>query len=284
MLSNPICREQYYPNGSTTSFAFPSTVYSDGDMVVIITDLATLLDTTMVLTTDYTIDGSQLGQDSGIDIVFGTAPLTNTRLTLARIVSLTQNLNLPPGNTPFPSNSAEVQFDRIVMMILQQQDEISRNGLPLSTPLAQPVIVRGGDYIAYDVSTGLTPQLSFTPGNHKDSTGGQVLIPTANGTTIDTIPAPKLTVSVGDTKAYFHFKVNATNGHLDPTTKEILSGTTVPNDTSTDAYQLMTNFIVDISSGAAVITVTGGGVNGSQNYQYCGLLPATDGSGHILNS
>jgi len=275
-------KKQYQPtDGVTTNFPFPYLVYADTDMLVIRTDLTTGLDTTCILNADYTIDPADLGQPDGITIVFLSAPVANQRITLVRQVDLTDPISLIVGAS-LPSPVVEKQLDRLTMMSQQLNETLSRiPQIPISSPSGSSLVFRAGDYLAYDVSSGVTPQISVTPGNHKDSTGGVTWIPTIGNVTIDTVPAPVLVVGSGDTKVWFKGTINTLTGAM--TALEIDSGTSLPADDSTHFYQLLTNISVDISTGTAKVTVLGGGVSGSQNYFYCGLLPTADGSGHLLN-
>jgi hypothetical protein len=150
-----------------------------------------------------------------------------------------------------------------------------------------------GDFSCSDASNGgATPTLLIQPGNYRDSTGGATYYPFADSTNNQTALTQARTKAVGtsDTVLYSHSKIDASTGAITALEGgvfgniEMLSGTSVPTDTSTDAYQLITNFNVTINNGIASIQVFGGGVSGSQNYQYCGNLPATNGSGHLFNS
>ena len=76
--------------------------------------------------------------------------------------------------------------------------------------------------------------------------------------------------------------VDATTGQMTGLTAA--SGTSVPNDDSTHFYQLISNMTVEVSTIAKVTLTGGGGAGKVWNYVYCGALPATDGSGHLLNS
>lgn len=274
-------RYQFQGNDTGTTFAFPAIIYFATELTVISTVISTDTDTVCVLDTDYTIDPTELGQISGVNVVFTNAPATGVRITVARIVPEVQPIELVEG-AGLPSAVLERQLDETIFQVQQLQDQVNRGGLPLSTPIGILPLTRSLDYYAYDVSFGLTPQLSFTPGNHRDSTGGATYIPTIGGVALTAPTPPILVVGSTDTVVYFICPIDATTGAFTgaPT---IVSGTSVPDDNSTHAYQLLTNIIVTLST-IASIQVQGGGVGGSQNYSYCGYLPATDGSGHLFNS
>lgn len=274
-------RYQFAGNGTGTTFAFPAIIYFATELTVISTNIATGVDTPCVLNTDYTIDSTELGQEGGVNVVFGTAPASGVRITVARIVPEVQPIELVEG-AGLPSVVLERQLDETIFQIQQLQDQVNRGGLPLSTPIGILPLTRSLDYYAYDVSSGITPQLSFTPGNHRDATGGNTYIPTIGGVALTNPTPPILVVGSTDTVVYFICPISATDGSFTgaPT---IASGTSVPSDDETHAYQLLTNIAVTIST-VASIQVLGGGVSGSQNYFYCGDLPPDDGSGHLFNS
>lgn len=273
---------QFNGNGSGTSFAFPALVYYTSEIVVYGYNTATGATTLYVLNTDYTIDPAGLGQPTGINVAFITAPVSGIQITIARIVPLVQPVALVAG-AALPSIVIQRQLDEIVFQIQQIAEQLSRTpSLPITTPIGQtPGLNITGDYVAYDVSSGTTPQLSFTPGNHKDSTSGEDWVPSIGGVLLTNSTPPILVVGSTDTKVWFDATIDITDGTIEALI--IASGTSMPTDTTTHAYQLLTNIVVTLST-IATIAVKGGGVRGSQNYFYCGVLPAIDGSGHLFNS
>lgn len=276
-------RFQYSANGSGTSFAFPALVYFASEIIVYGYNTTTGAPPTVyVLNTDYTIDPAGLGQPTGINVVFVTAPASGIQITIARVVPFVQSVTLVEG-AALPSLVVQRQLDEIVFQIQQINDQLSRTpSLPITTPIGQVVTPNiTGDYVAYDVSSGTTPQLSFTPGNHKDSTSGEDWVPSIGGVLLTNSTPPILVVGSTDTKVWFDATIDITDGTIEALV--IASGTSMPTDTTTHAYQLLTNIVVTVST-IATIAVKGGGVRGSQNYFYCGVLPATDGSGHLFNS
>lgn len=276
-------RFQYACNGSAVSFAFPALIYNASELVVAGLDFTTGVTTYYVLNTDYTIDPSLIGQDSGVNVVFGSAPANTVTLTIARQVPATQVLELVEG-AKLPSVALEQVLDELEFQIQQINDALGRLGLPpITQTIGNPLRLQSGDYVLYDVSANGVPMASVTLGNHRDSTGNAIWVPTLGGTLLSHIPAPSVVVGESDTVCYFHAGINQTTGGFQ-TTFEVLFGTSVPSDTETDSYQLLTNILVTVSDGVASITNLGGGVSGSQNYFYCGVLPPVDGTGHIYNS
>jgi hypothetical protein len=145
------------------------------------------------------------------------------------------------------------------------------------------------DYTVVDVSSGSVAMVSVTPGVHQDSTNGglSTIIPTINSVPINTqtgIPPqppqyPALAVADGNTCIAFVITVVATDGSgTDPTVAPgsivsiaIQSYATLPMATTTRIYQVVQGIQVNISaSGNRSVTNLGGGVSGSQAYQFCG--------------
>ena len=280
-VPNDIPRIQYQGNGSGTSFAYPAIIYFATELTVIGTVTATNVSTPYVLGTDYTIDTTELGQTSGVNVVFGTAPPSGTLVTIARIVPLLETLQLSEG-TNFPSLTGQRQLDEIVMMIQQLQDQLTRVPmLPVTEPLGIVPLLRSQDLLVYDVSTGSTMQVSITPGNYKDQTAGVDWIPTLGGIALTTIPYPIMPINSSDRQIWTHNTIDPTTGYITASVME--HGTSMPSDTSTQSYDLVSNILPNPGTLASV-NVQGGGVSGSRSYFYCGLLPATDGSGHLYNS
>jgi len=274
-------RLQFLGNGSGVSFAFPALVYYASEITVITTDPATNIDTINVLNTDYTIDPTQLGQPTGVNVVFTTAPASGIRITIARVVPNVQPVQLVEG-AALPSIVMERQLDETIFQIQQIQDQLSRVGTqPLSSVIGTVINPLPSDYLPYDVSNGVTPRLSFTPGNTRDSSAGVDWIPSIAGVLLTHLPPPILVVGSTDTQVWLDYTIDPTTGFITAVT--IASGVAMPSDTTTHAYQLLMNIVVTVST-AASIQMLGGGLRGSQNYFYCGLLPATTGAGHLFNS
>jgi hypothetical protein len=282
---NQPSRIQYAANGSTVSFPFPYGIYFDAEIVVLGTNQSTGVSNTYVLGTDYTLSPSSNGTvQNNPSLVFGTAPALGTLITIARVVPYDQPIELVEG-AGLPSYTLERQLDELSYQIQQIVDQLGRTpSLPITTPIGSvPGFSTTGDYVPYDVSSGAVPQLSFTPGNHRDSVAGVTWTPTVGGgNNIIALPPPVLTMGADDTVVYFVGTINPANGYI--TALDIEPGTFVPDDTETAFYQLLSNVIVNVVDGVASVQVTGGGVRGSQNYFYCGVIPPVDGSGHLLNS
>lgn len=149
----------YTGNGGTNIYAFTFPVFLSSDIVVSVTDLNGLI-TTLVLGTDYTIQGLVVG---GGLAATGTITLVNAGqawltagnlitgyiLTVSRIVPLKQLTSLRNQGDFFPE-VVENTFDNIVMQIQQLEQTILNLG--------------AGSLIFTDIVTGSTYRLIMVNG------------------------------------------------------------------------------------------------------------------------
>lgn len=125
-------------NGVTTSFPYAFRIYSATDLVVTKTVIATGVDTAMVLNTDYTVTGA--GSYNGGNVVCTVAPATGTRLTIRRVIALTQGTDLRNQGAYFAETHEDV-FDRLMMIDQQQEETLSRSlTLPASLSGVSPEV------------------------------------------------------------------------------------------------------------------------------------------------
>lgn len=122
-LSSVINRISYSGNGATLAFSFPYYFLADEDLVVISRDTASGVETTKVLTTDYTVTGE--GSPSGGTVTMLVAPATGTTLTIYRDPEQTQDLNLVE-NDPLPAEELEERFDKGIMIDQRLSDRMDR--------------------------------------------------------------------------------------------------------------------------------------------------------------
>lgn len=100
---------------TTTPFSFPYLFFADGDLTVILRVDATGVETTQVLTTDYTVTGA--GTTTGF-ISMTTAPAVGETLVILREVAATQGTDYRAGD-PFPAETHEQALDRLTMLVQQ---------------------------------------------------------------------------------------------------------------------------------------------------------------------
>lgn len=143
-------------NASTATYSYPFKVFAASHLRVVKTTAAGV-DSTLALTTDYTVTG--VGESSGgtITLVAGNLP-TNDVIVIRRVVPLTQETDLTNG-TAFYAETHEAVFDKLMMAIQQLDYDNDRsvlapetwNGATLSFPAPS-----AGKAIAWnDAGTGL---------------------------------------------------------------------------------------------------------------------------------
>lgn len=149
----------YTGNGGANVFAFTYPVFLSTDIVVTVQDTNANI-TTLILGTDYTIQGLILG---GAFANVGTITLVNSAqgwlsggnlatgftLTVSRIVPLTQTTSLRNQGDFFPA-VVENELDNLVMQIQQLQQQLLAFG--------------AGNLIFTDIVTGSTYRLIMVNG------------------------------------------------------------------------------------------------------------------------
>ena len=121
-VSSTTTKVSYAGNGSTTTFAYTFKIFADADLEVIIRSSAGV-ETAKSLTTHYTVTGA--GNESGGNVVFGSAPASGETVVIRRTLTLTQGTDYVE-NDPFPADSHENALDRLTFITQGLQEEISR--------------------------------------------------------------------------------------------------------------------------------------------------------------
>lgn len=119
-------RASYSGNGVTTAFAFPYRFLANGDLKVILREIATGTEVLQVLTTNYTVTGA--GGTSGGTVTMLVAPPTGYTLTIIREPAPTQSVDFR-DNDANPAEVTEGQFDRAFMCLQRALDLISRSAI-----------------------------------------------------------------------------------------------------------------------------------------------------------
>jgi hypothetical protein len=130
MISSQYSPEHYSGDGSQDTFAFTFRILQKSDMVVLTRVVATGVVFTQVLDTNYTIADADVNTDDGGDVVFVIPPPTGTDVYLIRNTARTQLVNIEEGS-PFPAATITKEFDRLTMMI-QEQEYLNRQSLKFS--------------------------------------------------------------------------------------------------------------------------------------------------------
>jgi len=116
-------KAQHTANGVTTAFSFPYLFYDNSHLVVTTTDLSTGAETTKLITTDYTVTGA--GAGAGGTVTFLVAPANGLRVTIRRVVPLTQ-LTDYVNDDDFPEETLERDIDKAIMAIQQTDENVDR--------------------------------------------------------------------------------------------------------------------------------------------------------------
>ncbi len=121
-VSSSTNKVSYSANGSLTTFAYSFKIFDQGDLTVILR-AADGTETTQTITTHYTVSG--VGEASGGNVVFGSAPASGVTVVIIREQPLTQGLDLVP-NTAFPAESLEEALDKLTFMSQKHEEELGR--------------------------------------------------------------------------------------------------------------------------------------------------------------
>ena len=133
-LASTVNRVSYTGNDSTATYNYTFRIFLEADLLVTVRNTTTDVETTLALTTDYTVTG--VGASAGGTIVLagtgkawqGTGSNLNTgyKITIRRVATLTQNTDIRNQGDFYPEVH-EDEFDRSRMIDQQQQDEIDRS-------------------------------------------------------------------------------------------------------------------------------------------------------------
>ena len=131
-LSSANNRNDYTGNGATATYSYTFRIFDEADLVVTVKDTSDV-ETTLTLTTDYTVTG--VGADGGGNVVLVDASqawldgdgdlLTGYTITIRRVVDLFQETDIRNQGEFFPETHEDA-FDYGRMVDQQQQDEIDR--------------------------------------------------------------------------------------------------------------------------------------------------------------
>lgn len=159
-VSSLVNRQSYTGDGSSTSFPTVFPFFLASDILVIETVIATGVQTTKALTTDYTVIGGGAVVTNGVSspstgtVVANTAPPSTVTWTLIRDTALTQ-LVTHTNNDPLPAASIDNPLDRLTLSA-QRSREISARSLrqpdgdTATIATIPPKVTRASMFAAYD--------------------------------------------------------------------------------------------------------------------------------------
>lgn len=123
-ISSTTNRNDYIGNGATSVYSYSFKIFSENDLLVTKRTTADV-ESTLVLTTDYTVTG--VGEPSGGTITLVAGNLTSGyALTIRRVRDLTQETDIRNQGDFYPEGHEDA-FDHFIMIDQQQQDEIDRS-------------------------------------------------------------------------------------------------------------------------------------------------------------
>ena len=154
-VSSTTNRVTYAGNGATTVFAFPYFFVGASDLLVTKTIVATGAITTTVITTDYTVSGTQAANltfPSGGSVTMIVAPATGTTLSIVRVPAQTQATHWV-DNDPDSAAVKELAFDKLTLLVQRLADLVSRSlslkdGYANSFDPTLPPIIPASAYLA----------------------------------------------------------------------------------------------------------------------------------------
>lgn len=186
-ISSTINRVSYTGNGVTTAFSFPYYFLADADLVVVETVIATGVQTTKTLTTDYTVSGA--GDANGGTVTAVTAPASTVTWTIYRDPEATQKTDFV-DNDPLPASSIENPLDKLTMIAQRSRDLIGRSlrqpdGDSANIDTLPPKVTRASKYLAFDAD-GDPIASAGTTDSTPISTFGATLVDDADAATART--------------------------------------------------------------------------------------------------
>lgn len=132
-ISTTVSRNNYTASGSDNVYNFTFKIFAQSDLLVTVRDTDGV-ETTLTLTTDYTVGGS-LGDPTGGTITLvnsgqswlsGGDLIVNYVISIRRVRDIIQETDIRNQGAFYPEVH-EDQFDIATMIDLQQQDEIDRS-------------------------------------------------------------------------------------------------------------------------------------------------------------
>lgn len=117
-------RISYAGNSVTTIFSFPYYFQANADLVVVLRNTSTGVETPQVLTTDYTVTGA--GVASGGSVTMLVAPPTGNSLIIYGSPTLTQGVDLAE-NDSLPAETLEGSLDKLTLIAQRLKDRVDRS-------------------------------------------------------------------------------------------------------------------------------------------------------------
>lgn len=124
-ITSAISRNDYIGNGAVATYSYTFRILSGAHLLVTSRVIATGVETTLALTTDYTVSGVGNSGGGSITLVAGNLAATKA-LSIRRIVPLLQGTDIRNQGSFLPETHEDA-FDYGIMVGQQQQDQINRS-------------------------------------------------------------------------------------------------------------------------------------------------------------
>ena len=155
-------------NGSTTTFPYTWKVFAQTELTVIVRTTASGAESVRAIgtgSTNYSVTG--VGETSGGNVVFVTAPTSAETVTIIRNTALTQGTDYQPA-TNFPATSHEDALDKLTHIVQELDEELSR-----SVKVSRSTTISSSE-ITDDADTRASKLLGFDSDGDLESTTGRV--------------------------------------------------------------------------------------------------------------
>ena len=164
-VSSTVSRSDYIGNDATATYSYLFKILAQGDLKVTVRLISSGLETTLALTTDYTVTGVNAAAGGTIVLVNASQAwltggfLKSTyALTIRRVMTLTQPTDIRNQGSFFPETH-EDEFDRLLMQIQTKTDETDRSiklpetEVPTALLTTLPIAaLRASKFLAFDTS------------------------------------------------------------------------------------------------------------------------------------
>lgn len=198
-VASAVDRNDYTGNGAASSYSYTFKI-QEQDEIAVITRSTADVETTLTLTTDFTVSG--VGVQTGGTVSLVNGPLASgVKITILRDLSIVQDTALA-GQRQFFGSSIEAGIDRLAMINQMINEAINRcikfpktddpdldSELPVSSS-------RASSYLVFDSSGNVTT--TPTPSSISGFTAGSILFagsngyPTQNNASLSWIDASKI--------------------------------------------------------------------------------------------
>lgn len=121
-IATTTSRVDYTGNGSSTAFSVPFPFFDQTELIVVERVIATGAETTLALSTNYTVSG---GDGAAGTVTAVVAPAATKQWTILRNTRRTQEVDYLP-NDAFPAETHERALDRLTALVQENERDAAR--------------------------------------------------------------------------------------------------------------------------------------------------------------